>query len=198
MGQTVFIVTPLHNGNLACLGDQITFECETRGSSIISWASDEYIGQGDTLLQFSSADPAEMRRLDGIGDTVAILTANRIENGVQVLVSTLHVTATSMYPNPSVICIHGDESRSKANFSVIGKHNYYSILCIFSSFLSHIQICQIWEERGKGSGEGVDFSPFSPSVIIYTPLKGPISTIALVLQPMCCHSHGPCHARPVA
>ena len=166
MGQTVSIVTPLHNGNLACSGDQITFECETRGSSIISWASDEYIGQGDTLLQFSSADLAMTERC-GVNDTKAILTANRIENEVQVLVSTLRVTATSMHPTPSVICIHGDESRSKANFSVIGKHNYYSILCIFSSFLSHIQICQIWEERGKGSGEGVGFSPFSPSVIIY-------------------------------
>ena len=146
MGQTVSIVTPLHNGNLACSGDQITFECETRGSSIISWASDEYIGRGDTLLQFSSADLAMTERC-GVNDTKAILTAKRIENGMQVLVSTLHVTATSMHPTPSVICIHGDESRSKANFSVIGKH---IILCIFSSFLSHIQICQIWEGRGEG------------------------------------------------
>ena len=152
MGQTVSIVTPLHNGNLACSGDQITFECETRGSSIISWTSDEYIGQGDTLLQFSSADPAEMRRLDGIGDTVAILTVNRIENGVQVLVSTLCVTATSMYPNPSVICIHGNESRSKANFSVIGKHNYYSILCIF--FIFSLPYSDLSNLGGEGEGIG--------------------------------------------
>ena len=158
---TCSIVTPLHNGNLACSGDQITFECETRGSSIISWASDEYIGQGDTLLQFSSADPAEMRRLDGIGDTVAILTVNRIENGVQVLVSTLRVTATSMYPNPSVICIHGDESRSKANFSVIGKrilfYTFFIIVSLPYSDLSNL----------AGEGEGMGFSPFSPSLTIY-------------------------------
>ena len=131
MGQTVSIVTPLHNGNLACAGDQITFECETRGSSIISWASDEYIRRGDTLLQFSSADPLMTGRR-GVNDTEAILTVNRIENGVQVLVSTLRITATSMYPTPSVICIHGDESRSNANFSVIGKH------ILFYTFFHHL------------------------------------------------------------
>ena len=86
----------------------------------------------------------------GVNGTKAILTAKSIENGVQVLMSTLRVTATSMYPNPSVICIHGDESRSKANFSVIGKH-----IILFYTFFHHL-FYPIFRFVKSGRGEGRD------------------------------------------
>ena len=90
VGQTLFIQSPtLYNGNLACSGDEITFFCETRGSSIIAWTSDEYIGQGGAQLQFVAAKvPSMASILHGTGDTIATFTGNRIENEVRVLTST--------------------------------------------------------------------------------------------------------------
>ena len=122
MGQSLCIQSPeLYDGSLACPGDEIIFICETRGSSIIAWGSDEYIGPGGAQLQFAEVSSAsDVRR--GIGNTIATLTDNRIESGVRVLTSTLRVIASSMYPNPSVTCIHIDDETSRtANFNVIGK-----------------------------------------------------------------------------
>ena len=127
MGQSVSlsIETPepyYNNGRLVCPGDEITFVCETRGSSTIAWSSEEYIGPGNAQMQFSAIEdpslPCAMCKKDGIGDTIATFIANKLEDGVRVLQSTLRVTATSM---SSVRCIHGDESSRTINFSVIGK-----------------------------------------------------------------------------
>jgi hypothetical protein len=112
------IETPqLYNGRFACPDDEITFLCETKGSSTISWSSNEYIGQGGAQLQFAAIEVINTKHR--IGNTTATFTDKRTEDGVQVLQSTLRVTATSMYPNPSVTCIHGNEGRRSANFSVI-------------------------------------------------------------------------------
>ena len=130
VGQTLTTESPtLYSGNLACSGDQITFVCETKGSSIIAWTSNEYIGQGGAQLQFAAAEvPSLANTLHGTGDTVATFTDNRVENRVQVLTSTLRVTASSVYPNPSVTCIHVDnDTRRTVSFSVIGKHIIASI-----------------------------------------------------------------------
>ena len=118
------IKTPtLYNGSFVCSGDKVTFVCETRGSSTIAWSSEEYIGPGGAQLVFPAIGiPSLTNPMRGIGDTIATFTVNKLEGGVQVLQSTLRVTAMSMYPNPLVKCIHGDESSRAANFSVIGKY----------------------------------------------------------------------------
>ena len=118
------IKTPtLYNGSFVCSGDKVTFVCETRGSSTIAWSSEEYIGSGGAQLQFSAVGvPSLTNPMHGIGDTIATFAANKLEGGVRVLQSTLRVTATSMYPNPLVKCIHGDERSTIVNFSVIGKY----------------------------------------------------------------------------
>ena len=77
---------------------------------------------GGAQLQFVEISSRVSDVRHGIGNTIATLTGNTIsENGLRVLVSTLRVTASSMYPNPSVTCIHIDSGISTtANFSVIG------------------------------------------------------------------------------
>ena len=121
MGQSVSlsIETPepyyINNGRLVCPGDEITFVCETRGSSTIAWSSEEYIGPGGAQIPFSAIAVPNNTKY-GIGDTVATFTANIPEDGV--LRSTLRVTATLM---SSVRCIHDDESSRTISFSMIGK-----------------------------------------------------------------------------
>ena len=63
-----------------CPGEEVNITCETRGSPVLAWASEEYIGPAAQL---------EFRSIDIIGVTRAILntTANLIkstnEDGVQ-------------------------------------------------------------------------------------------------------------------
>ena len=85
---------------------------------------------GGAQLQFVEVSSHVSDVRYGIGNTIATLTSNRIsENGLRVLISTLHVTASSVYSNPSVTCIHIDNGTSRtANFSVIGKSYLHVII----------------------------------------------------------------------
>lgn len=120
-GQLLYIQSPaLYNGNLACPGDEVIFVCQTMGSSVIAWTSEEYIGSGGTQIQFAAG--VRSTNIQQIGTTIATLTGDRMENGLQVLTSTLRVNVSSMYPNPSVTCHDVGNGTSKtANFNVIGK-----------------------------------------------------------------------------
>ena len=118
-----------NDDHFACPGQQIIFTCETRGSSIIAWKSEEFIGSGGAQTQFIQTQNNGSERW--YGDTVATLVDNRIEGGIRLLVSTLRITAMSMYPNPSVTCIHTDDGNwNTTTFRVIGKH-FQIILCMY-------------------------------------------------------------------
>ena len=51
-GITQIIISPqLSELQNLCPGEEVTFTCETRGSSVLAWSSDEYIGSSDTRLE---------------------------------------------------------------------------------------------------------------------------------------------------
>lgn len=109
----------------------VSFTCETRGSFAIAWTSDDYIGTGNTQLIFAAGTSVigEIRRSGGISGTVANLTHNAIENGVQVLVSTLTINVTQNSPGGSVTCMHvGDGTTDTIDFEVIGKIKFDAII----------------------------------------------------------------------
>jgi hypothetical protein len=114
----------LHNGNQACLGSEVLFTCETRGSDVIAWMSDAYIGSGGVQLGFVAAgsSPGDTRRSGSNPDTISTLTREYEHQGMTVLESTLRITVLPAPQNASVTCIHtvSGESRT-ANFQVIGK-----------------------------------------------------------------------------
>ena len=87
------------------------------------------MGQGGVQIQFTQLDPKSRVR-HGTGNTIATLTDNRDEDGIWLLVSKLHVTASPMHPNPSsVMCIHvGNDASTMMMFQVIGKH-FLHITC---------------------------------------------------------------------
>ena len=106
-GITQRIISPqLSELQNLCPGDEVNIICETRGSSVMAWSSDEYIGLGSLL---------EIRIVDNIGDrctssvnpnTIATLINNTVEDGVQVLVSQLHIRVLSQLMSSSVTCIN--------------------------------------------------------------------------------------------
>ena len=103
----------------------------TRGSSIIAWSSIPFIGPGGAQIQFTQFH--RVNAVERSGDTVATLVDNRVEGGVQVLVSTLRVTPSSMYPVSSVTCINVDNDgrHNTTTFQVInGKHRSYLYVTI--------------------------------------------------------------------
>lgn len=74
------ISSPVNDGQFVCSGSVLTFTCETRGSPIIAWSSDVYIGEGGAQLGFAAGanNPGDTRISSIIQDTVATLTINRL------------------------------------------------------------------------------------------------------------------------
>ena len=92
-----------------CPGEIVIFTCETRGSTILAWTSDEYIEPGGTRLELATFnDVGDIRTSPVNSNTVATLIDETNENGVDILVSTLRIKAVSEFLDSSVTCIHVD------------------------------------------------------------------------------------------
>ena len=89
-----------------CPGDIVTFTCETRGSPIIAWTSEEYIERGATQLDFATFNSIGTEEISPVNpNTVATLINNTIEDGVQVLVSQLRIIVSATFSTSTVTCI---------------------------------------------------------------------------------------------
>ena len=89
-----------------CPGEEVNITCETRGSPILAWTSDEYIEQSGSYLEFTPFNNVGETRVSPVNpNTVATLINKTVEDGVQVLVPQLRITAQSQFMNPSVTCI---------------------------------------------------------------------------------------------
>ena len=85
----------------------MTFTCETRGSPILAWTSNEYIERGGTQLEFATFNDVGDTRISPVNpNTIATLIAKFYENGIGVLRSTLRIRALSEFLNSSVNCLH--------------------------------------------------------------------------------------------
>ena len=89
-----------------CPGEEVNIICEIRGSPILAWYSDEYIGSG-THLVFSIFESVGTTRINLVNpNTVATLISVTTENRVEVLVSQLRITALSGVLTSPVTCIN--------------------------------------------------------------------------------------------
>ena len=107
-GYTQRIISP-QPGELQkfCPGEEVNITCETRGSSIIAWASNEYIEQGGTRLEFAVFNNVGDTHVSPVNpNTIATLIKNTNKDGVSVLVSQLCVRVLSQFLNSSVTCIN--------------------------------------------------------------------------------------------
>ena len=110
--------------NRLCPSQQIFFTCAVKGSSIITWRSDQYIGTGSASLQLSGTYSIGFNRTSSLyPSTVAILTGNRTEDGLQVVESELRLETVVDIFNFSVSCSHANETSKTINLQLLGKFN---------------------------------------------------------------------------
>ena len=112
-----------------CPGEEVNITCETRGSLLIAWASEEYIGTAIWL---------EFTTFNSIGDTVTLMNPNTVatlinktvEEGIEVLVSQLRITTLSQFMNSSVTCINVRiGTRNSTRLHVLGMfHQFRSLI----------------------------------------------------------------------
>ena len=120
MNSEISLRTSLDNGTRVCPGQEITFTCETIGSSQLIWSSDQYIGIGGAQLQFFSRDTPGLVAASTINsDVFATLISADAQS--QRIVSTLHIKASSDMSNPSVMCVHSTDMTNKTfRFQYLG------------------------------------------------------------------------------
>ena len=106
--------------NVACPGELVIFTCTTRGTPILEWFSEEYIGTGRDRLQILSESARNTSSVTP--DVVAVRINVSIESGVTVIVSELRITASTKYPIATVSCSNGDQrSIQNITFRTFGK-----------------------------------------------------------------------------
>ena len=104
--------------------DIIIFMCTTRGSPILEWFSDEYIGTGGDRLQILSGSDRNTSSINP--DAVATRISVSTENGITVIVSELRVIASIRYPIATVSCSNGAPKMNNVTFQTIGE--YYTVV----------------------------------------------------------------------
>ena len=99
--------------------DIIIFTCTTRGSPILEWFSEEYIGTGRDRLQILSESNRNTSSITP--DAVATRISVTAENGIVVIVSELRIVASIEYPNATVSCSNGSPKKINVTFQTVGE-----------------------------------------------------------------------------
>ena len=86
----------------------------------MEWVSEDYIGAGGDLIEiFSQDDGSNQTRREGM--TVATRVGVHDDNGITVIISQLHITASDQFPMSSVTCrINGRGPSTTVNFNITG------------------------------------------------------------------------------
>ena len=103
----VQLESSLNVDRLACPGELVIFTCTTRGTPILEWFSEEYIGSGRERLQILSESARNTSSITP--DAVAVRINVSSESGVTVIVSELRIIAATKYPTATVPCSNGDQ-----------------------------------------------------------------------------------------
>ena len=121
VSQEVQLDSTLFQGKYALPGHLVTFTCETRGTDVMEWLSDHYIGGGGDLIQISSRDEGGNQTRRG-GMTVSTRERVYDDRGITVIVSQLHIIPSEQFSMSSVKCrINQDGSSEVINFTTTGK-----------------------------------------------------------------------------
>ena len=98
----------LLNQRLAIPQLRVNFTCTTRGSDILEWLSDEYIGPGGDRLQILSGSSRNSATSNSNPDTVATRISVTTENGKVVIMSILSIVVSAQYPTATITCSNSD------------------------------------------------------------------------------------------
>ena len=99
--------------------DIITFTCTTRGSPILEWFSEEYIGTGGDRLQILSGSNRNTSSVNS--KAVATRISVTTENGITVIVSELRIIASLQHPIATIACSNGSPKKNNITFQTLGE-----------------------------------------------------------------------------
>ena len=130
---TLSLSSSLGMGKSACPKEEIKFTCTGNGSRILSWSSNEYIGNNGFQLEFSIFDGNGSRKNSIVRpDTYATLDMVINVNGMFSLQSTLHIVSNL---SSVVSCLSVNNSTRKSiNFNVLDGMLYYVFCNYFYNF----------------------------------------------------------------
>ena len=84
---------------------EVTFNCTTRGSGILQWVSDQYIGINNPLQIVSHANAPNMEVSEQNNNTIASrLTVTIDGNGEIIISSQLRLMSEEKYLRSSIVC----------------------------------------------------------------------------------------------
>ena len=110
------ITINLPDGEILCPGREIVFRCEVHNSLTIAWRSNEYIQRDGNTIRFATFDDPGMTKSNAENPTTIATFVNKSSN---TLVSDLRIILSSVYPTPSVTCLHNNGTTVSKLFQVI-------------------------------------------------------------------------------
>ena len=116
------ISSTVTDGEFVCPGQEITFNCETRGSQFVAWTSNEYIESDGTRLDFAQFNTVGQTKTSPINpNTIATLINKTNETGVDLLVSQLRIIILQQFDTLSVSCSRDNGTERTINLRLLGK-----------------------------------------------------------------------------
>ena len=115
----------LLNQRFAITQHRVNFTCTTRGSDILEWLSDEYIGPGGDRLQILSGSSRNSATSNSNPDTIATRINVTIENEEVVIVSMLSIIVSAQYSMATITCSNSDRGiKQNITFEIFGTYFY--------------------------------------------------------------------------
>ena len=117
----------LNANHITYAQDIVVFSCTTRGSGVVNWFSDEYIGTDGLPLQLIAVGNTTTVQSTTDPNTVATRINVAYDNGVVVIVSELSIVTSLRYQMATVSCDNSDvQLRQSITFQTISKDfNFY-------------------------------------------------------------------------
>ena len=111
------------DGSSVYADQQITITCRVRGTQVIAWQSDEYLGPGGQLAFGPSDQIGKIVNSQVMDQTFALLTVKYTQDGTPRLESQLHLTVSPRYQIFTIVCRNVDHDRSdNVTYYKSGKH----------------------------------------------------------------------------
>ena len=100
----------------------ISVTCTTRGSQVLIWESEEYIGQGNHVTVASSDQPGTTIPCFTDLEVAALVISTSNTPGEEMIESLLKINVTSTYPNFTITCRNNDLGRTDSvSYHTTGK-----------------------------------------------------------------------------
>ena len=118
--QNVMLTSTLSDDHVAHPQEKLVFLCETRGSLILEWYSDEFIGRNGERLQLLSIDCTSRNYSSNTNpNTVATCLHVSNEDGDTVILSQLCILVSGDFQTATVTCLNnGVGSRNSTTFQI--------------------------------------------------------------------------------